>query len=559
VYEEELRRDIERLSLDGGIEEENDIQGSVTNPSETDSSVSGQLDADEDLNAHNRLDAQKHDRLDAQTHNRLDTEATVHIEYNQTDEDKDSGILAELSDHLSNSSDSGIYQTKGSASPDEVKSGFCGNSNDTYSGSVRDSNDTCSSSVATEFSGTDTDSVPNSSSSPESKGRRVDGSKGRRSVQRKHSRASSLDRREIFQKYIPGGNLHKQTILPYQDYSHELVGEPCVPTVGQKELRVVQLRGVASKQVGLAVSQVHVDTLNCVGYFVVKINPGGTAHSDGRLLVGDEIVNINGRRLRGLKLAAAKLVLEECEVVVDAVISRTNGKDSSQISSASDPDPEVTIDLSQAAVLPTIITIGEVEDKVDSDLVQTNVDTPQVSRHLLRHSLRTKPPMCSTVSRPEIGSPLLMSRKVSNSTTTSTADSAIGTDNELASFCTLPRRQKNSNSLHTVVFQKGHGKKSLGFSIVGGRDSAKGNIGIFVKTILPTGQAAQDGQLMEGDEILSVNGQSLHGLSHNEAITAFKRIRSGPVLIQSSRRERSRLSTPKSRSCEDILDTTSEE
>nr|XP_029507392.1 multiple PDZ domain protein-like [Oncorhynchus nerka] len=67
------------------------------------------------------------------------------------------------------------------------------------------------------------------------------------------------------------------------------------------------------------------------------------------------------------------------------------------------------------------------------------------------------------------------------------------------------------------------GSDGLGFSIVGGFGSPHGDLPIYIKTVFSKGAAAVDGRLKRGDQILSVNGESLEGTTHELAVAILKR------------------------------------
>jgi hypothetical protein len=55
------------------------------------------------------------------------------------------------------------------------------------------------------------------------------------------------------------------------------------------------------------------------GYVIAYIDPVGLVGRDGRFVVGDEIVNVNGRALRGLAMEEARDALKNVDNIVDLV------------------------------------------------------------------------------------------------------------------------------------------------------------------------------------------------------------------------------------------------
>uniref|UniRef100_A0A8B9DP82 FERM and PDZ domain containing 2 n=1 Tax=Anser cygnoides TaxID=8845 RepID=A0A8B9DP82_ANSCY len=78
-----------------------------------------------------------------------------------------------------------------------------------------------------------------------------------------------------------------------------------------------------------------------------------------------------------------------------------------------------------------------------------------------------------------------------------------------------------SNEIYTVELVKEDG--TFGISVTGGINTSVPLGGIYVKSIIPRGPADKDGQIKIGDRLLEVDGISLCGLTHKQAVENLKK------------------------------------
>ncbi|XP_064226126.1 FERM and PDZ domain-containing protein 2 isoform X1 [Aotus nancymaae] len=88
------------------------------------------------------------------------------------------------------------------------------------------------------------------------------------------------------------------------------------------------------------------------------------------------------------------------------------------------------------------------------------------------------------------------------------------------SSCPLSPPEISAGEIYFVELIKEDG--TLGFSVTGGINTSVPYGGIYVKSIVPGGPAAKEGQILQGDRLLQVDGVSLCGLTHKQAVQCLK-------------------------------------
>ncbi|XP_067368265.1 inaD-like protein isoform X3 [Channa argus] len=238
----------------------------------------------------------------------------------------------------------------------------------------------------------------------------------------------------------------------------------------------VELQKKSGRGLGLSI----VGKRSGSGVFISEVVRGGAAELDGRLMQGDQILSVNGDDTRHasqetvaaiLKCARGPVALELGRLKAASWISSRHSSQGSQMSHVSG--------CSSGVVAPP-----------------------------LTHTL--------TSPEPPTADPL---------TPSSSVLSALNNNNSMKSTADVTSSSANITGadadIRTVEFTRGV-TDSLGVSIAGGKGSPLGDIPIFIAMIQANGVAAKTHRLKVGDRIVSINGQSVDGLSHSEVVTILK-------------------------------------
>ncbi|XP_027709177.1 tyrosine-protein phosphatase non-receptor type 13 isoform X7 [Vombatus ursinus] len=315
-----------------------------------------------------------------------------------------------------------------------------------------------------------------------------------------------------------------------------------------------------------------------LGVFISSVTPGGPADLEGSLKPGDRLISVNSTSLEGVGYNAALEILQNAPEDVTLVISKPK-----EISKAPSPPTYLSSRMKNYVPRPPSIKDNDLESSLE-DHHQTHCYQRQIS--LCSSALsggQKEGSLSSRDSRTEsaslsqshlngflvnhLGAPesqhsspsSVAASKVAEKKQTSNDHShnkakKLGiseamdysdrgdSDMDEATYSSSQDHQtRKEPSLNTStkmnlkknssappkpgdIFEVELSKNdnSLGISVTGGVNTSVRHGGIYVKAVIPKGAAESDGRIHKGDRVLSVNGVSLEGTTHKQAVETLR-------------------------------------
>ncbi|XP_055924762.1 inaD-like protein isoform X2 [Argiope bruennichi] len=283
---------------------------------------------------------------------------------------------------------------------------------------------------------------------------------------------------------------------------------------------------ITKEKIGLGLSIVGGSDTPLGAVIIHEVYPDGAAALDGRLRPGDQILEVNGEDLRDALHEHAITVLRQTPNLVQMVVYREEGQ-SHEEDAFETLDVELYKKPGRGLGLSIVgrkngpgVFISEVVKggiaEADGRLIQGD-QILEVNGQDLKTATQEH---AAAVLKTTMGRIHMKIGRLK-----------AGSRRSTSCLTTTPKNQENIDSpeeIKTITLERG--STGLGFSIVGGYGTRHGDLPIYVSKLFEDGAAARDGQLKLGDQILSVNGQSLEGLTHQEAVEVLKKA-SGTVVL----------------------------
>ncbi|NXK76244.1 LNX2 protein, partial [Amazona guildingii] len=319
------------------------------------------------------------------------------------------------------------------------------------------------------------------------------------------------------------------------------------PTLPEGEITTIEIHR-SNPYIELGISIVGGNETPLINIVIQEVYRDGIIARDGRLLAGDQILQVNSFDISNVSHNHARAVLSQpCSVLHLTVLrerrygSRTHNhvdttsslrEDSFQVTlHKRDSSEQLGIKLVRRTDEPGVFILDLLEGGLAAQdgRLCSNDRVLAINGHDLKHGTPELAAQVIQASGERVN--LIISRPLKSQTVSIIRDTGTHNSNphqhqSQQQFHSRPNSHKDLSQCvtcqekHITVKKEPH--ESLGMTVAGGRGSKSGELPIFVTSVQPHGCLARDGRIKRGDVLLDINGIDLTNLSHSEAVAMLK-------------------------------------